>query len=156
MIVVDASVAVKWFVEEPGHDHAVALLACEEDLIAPDLLVAETLHALRKKVRGGEVTAEQFLAASRALPGFLDRFETVQGTSSRAAEQALALDHGYYDCVYLAIAEAQSGLLVTADERFATKAASAGYVASISSLAAWHEAAAAATTSRSPSNPLDG
>ncbi len=156
MIVVDASVAVKWFVDEPGHAQAVELLAAEDDLVAPELLLAETLRALRKKVRGGEMSREHFLAASRALPDFLDRFETTRDAAALAAEQALALDHGFYDCVYLAMAEAHDGLLVTADERFAAKAVSAGHAKRVSSLAAWHGTAASATSSRSPSNPLDG
>lgn len=154
MIVVDASVAVKWFVEEPGHDEVVGLLASSEDLVAPDLLIAETLHALRKKVRGGEMPAEQFIEASRALPEFVDRFETAQGASTRAAEHALALDHGYYDCVYLAIAEMHAALLVTADERFVSKAVAAGHASRIQSLVAWHDRAGPFTSS--PSNPLDG
>ena len=37
-VVVDASVAVKWLLEEPGSKAAAALLRGRRKLIAPDLL----------------------------------------------------------------------------------------------------------------------
>jgi predicted nucleic acid-binding protein len=40
MLVVDSSVAVKWFLEEPGDREAVALLRSGERLIAPELIIA--------------------------------------------------------------------------------------------------------------------
>ena len=43
--VVDASVAVKWLVEEPGSAEARELLAGEDSLLAPDLLVPEVCNA---------------------------------------------------------------------------------------------------------------
>ena len=44
MLVLDASVAVKWFVEEPGTAAALALLAEDESLIAPELVIAEVAN----------------------------------------------------------------------------------------------------------------
>ena len=48
-LIVDASVAVKWFVEEPDSDRARQLEFADEDLIAPDLALAEVGNALWKK-----------------------------------------------------------------------------------------------------------
>ena len=54
-LVVDASVAVKWFVDEAGADRAAALQG--ESVCAPDLIFAEVGNALwklqRKKVLSG-------------------------------------------------------------------------------------------------------
>ena len=50
-LVVDASVALKWFVDEDGSDRAVALLDGDEPLIAPDLVVAEVCNAAWKSLR---------------------------------------------------------------------------------------------------------
>ena len=44
-VVIDASVALKWFVEEQGTEQAAALLAGQDLLIAPDLIVAEVANA---------------------------------------------------------------------------------------------------------------
>jgi predicted nucleic acid-binding protein len=46
MLVVDASVAVKWLVEEPGTADAMDLLNGPDAVIAPDLVVAEALNAV--------------------------------------------------------------------------------------------------------------
>jgi len=44
-LVVDASVAIKWFVEEIWSDAARAVLGSGEPLIAPDLVVPEACNA---------------------------------------------------------------------------------------------------------------
>ena len=67
MIVVDASVAVKWFVAEVDHAAALEVLAASETLIAPDLIILETLNVLRRKSKRGEVTSEQLAAAGTSL-----------------------------------------------------------------------------------------
>ena len=40
-LIVDASVAIKWFIYEPGSEMARRLWRDEPDLLAPDLLVPE-------------------------------------------------------------------------------------------------------------------
>jgi predicted nucleic acid-binding protein len=56
VIVVDASVAVKWFVKEDGHEAALGLLA-HAHLSAPDLVFAETANVLWKKLRRNRLRA---------------------------------------------------------------------------------------------------
>ena len=53
--VVDASVALRWFVEAPGSAAAAQLLSGRERLIAPDLIVAEVANAAWKLARAGEI-----------------------------------------------------------------------------------------------------
>src|ERR1700681_5012841 len=57
--IVDASVVVKWFVPEIHTDAARRLLMLPHESFAPDLLFAETANTIWKKVRRGELTAEQ-------------------------------------------------------------------------------------------------
>ena len=57
--VVDASVAVKWFVDEAHSATARAVLASGQPLIAPDLIVPETCNTAWKKVRRGDISREQ-------------------------------------------------------------------------------------------------
>ena len=54
--VVDASVAVKWLVEEPGSDAATRVLEGEHELHAPQLLLYELDSVLCKWIRSGIIT----------------------------------------------------------------------------------------------------
>ena len=70
-LVVDASVAVKWFVKEEFSDEASALLESDAKLVAPGLLYAEVCNALWAMHRRGDIEAEDVrdaVAALRAAP----------------------------------------------------------------------------------------
>lgn len=56
-LVVDSSVAIKWFVSEDDSEDALKLRD-RHQLVAPDLLVAECVNAFWKMARRGELTAE--------------------------------------------------------------------------------------------------
>ncbi|OLP56168.1 hypothetical protein BJF92_20460 [Rhizobium rhizosphaerae] len=126
--VVDASVAVKWFVFEGDHKMAQALVAIDVALTAPDLIFAELANVLRRKVRGGLVTEDQ---AREALETMQTTFSAAVRSSDllqRAFELSAMLDHSVYDCLYLACADqAEDRILVTADDKFVAKAVSAGH-----------------------------
>lgn len=120
--VVDASVAVKWLVEEPHSKAANRLLESKERLVAPDFVLVEVGNVLWKKVRRGEVATEQSIAGVRALPSFFDDLAPSAPLMTRALAIAVELGHPVYDCPYLACAESADATLVTADDRFAAKA----------------------------------
>lgn len=115
--VVDASVAVKWFVEEVRSGAARTVLASGTPIIAPDLIIPETCNAAWKKVKRGDISREQGEAMVRALPAFFDRLVATVSLSVRALELAQRFDHPAYDCFYAALAESESALLVTDDEK---------------------------------------
>jgi predicted nucleic acid-binding protein len=115
-IVVDTSVAVKWFVKETGREQALRVLGAPERH-APDLIVAEVGNVAWKKAVLGEVTGEQarFICASlRHYFAVLHRSETL---IDYAIGVALRLRHPVYDCLYLACAERVGARLVTADDK---------------------------------------
>ncbi len=116
-LAVDASVACKWFVEEPGSADADKFLAGGDELVAPDLIVAEVCSAFWKKLRAGQITAAQAKAAMEELPGFFDDLVPCHRLGTRALAIAGALDYPVYDCFYLALAELNDVRLVTADAR---------------------------------------
>ena len=116
-LVVDASVACKWFVEEEGSVAAEKLLAGDENLLAPDLIVPEVCSAMWRKLRAGEMTAPQATAAMDGLPGLLDDLVPPHRCATRALAIASALDHPVYDCFYLALAKREDARVVTADAR---------------------------------------
>lgn len=64
-LVVDASVAVKWLIEEPASELADRLLDDDHDLLAPELLLAEVLNAAWRRQRQGDIDAAQYRAIVR-------------------------------------------------------------------------------------------
>lgn len=125
-LIVDASIAVKWFVHEDGHEEALALLDRPDDLEAPDLILAEAANAAWKKCRRGEIAHAQADAIATALPHYFSRLRPAEDLIARALDLALGLDHPVYDGLYLACAEAAGGTLVSADRRLTEAAEKAG------------------------------
>jgi len=115
--VVDASVAVKWFVDEARSAEARAVLASGQQIIAPDLIIPEICNTAWKKVRRGDISLEQGEAMVRALPLSFDRLVATAPLSERALELARRFDHPAYDCFYVALAESESAVLVTDDDK---------------------------------------
>ena len=133
-LIVDASVAIKWFIDEPGSDATRRLWLDEPDLLAPDLLVPEVSNAAWRKVRLGEShPAQAQQIADRLRRGVLALRPTAP-LASRALELALALDHPVYDCFYLALAEVEQVGLVTADRRLESRLRDTSWQATVRSL----------------------
>jgi len=116
-IVVDASVALKWVIDEPGSEAAVALRT--EDLIAPALWLAEAANALWRHAWIGEISeneaAVQFSELLKAPVTSL----AMEPYLERALQLAMEIGHPVYDCIYLALALQHQTYVVTADHRFA-------------------------------------
>lgn len=117
-IVVDASVALKWVLDEPGKEAADALL--DEELIAPALWLLEAANALWKRAQRGEITAEQARARLAELFNAPVTSTAIEDDLPAAADLADALGHPVYDCLYLAVALRENTYVVTADRRFHT------------------------------------
>ena len=116
-LVIDASVAIKWFVKENLHDEARRLLDGQDDLHAPDLLVVELANVAWKKTVRREIDARQARDIALAYLDGVPRLWSSADLVDRALQIALELGHPIYDCLYIACAEAVSGVLVTADGR---------------------------------------
>ena len=119
-LVVDASVAIKWYVPEPHSSKAVPLLDGRAQLLAPDLLTAELGNILWKKTRAGEITKEDAAGIAEA---FVSACPVTLWSSSLLLQGALniatALQRPIYDALYLALAVAQNCSFFTADARLA-------------------------------------
>ncbi len=116
-LVIDASVAFQWFVEEAGSAAAAALLALPDLLIAPDLIVAEVCNTGWKAVRAGTMLPDQHDDVASRLAAVIDEFVPLAPLARRAVAVSRALDHPVYDCFYLALSELRDATLVTADRR---------------------------------------
>jgi predicted nucleic acid-binding protein len=120
-LVIDASVAVKWVVEEDGTKEALTLLRGYK-LVAPDLLGAECANVLWKKVQRSELTPQQALLGARLLERADVELFPMRPLLEPATRIAVDLSHPAYDCMYLALAVAQELRFATADDQFVRKA----------------------------------
>lgn len=126
-LVVDTSVAIKWFVAEPLREEARALGRSGARLIAPDLVVLEVGNVIWTKVRMGQMLQAQAEFVAGVIPQYFASLVPSAEISITAFQIASDLDHPVYDCAYLAVAVRFSAVLVTADRRLLTKAASSPY-----------------------------
>ena len=113
--VVDASVAIKWFLPEPHDDCAARLRRTAGGLDAPDLLHAEVAGALWKRVRRrelGAAAAERIVDALARLPIESHPARLLAAAALRIARATGLTVHDY---LYLATALLTDGTLVTAD-----------------------------------------
>jgi predicted nucleic acid-binding protein len=119
-LVIDASIAVKWVVEENGTPQALRLRQ-RMKLIAPELLIAECANILWKKVQRGELSKDEALLAARLLQAAEIELLPTRILLEPATRIAIELDHPAYDCVYLALAVERDCRFVTADQRLLRK-----------------------------------
>jgi predicted nucleic acid-binding protein len=115
-MVVDASVAVKWFLAEDRSDAARDLLD-KEPLTAPGMIRLEVAHVLWSATRRGVILEADFRASSSVMDQLFAAAPATDELIAPASRLMRRLDHPVYDCLYIALAHRESVALVTADER---------------------------------------
>ncbi|HZL01238.1 MAG TPA: type II toxin-antitoxin system VapC family toxin [Caulobacteraceae bacterium] len=115
-IVIDASVALKWVLDEPGKEAADTLL--DEELIAPALWLIEVANALWRRSRQGQIRADEARTRLLELTNAPVTTYAIERDILAAADLAESLAHPVYDCLYLAMAIRERTFVVTADRRF--------------------------------------
>lgn len=114
--IVDASVVLKWLVEEDDSAQVAELMRLP--LRAPDLLIPECMNALWKKVERQELHQDEALAAAEVLKKSTIALEPALPLAGEILSLSLRLSHPAHDCTYLALALRTETVFVTADERF--------------------------------------
>ena len=124
LLVVDASVATKWYLQEELSKEAERVIEAgargEARLLAPVLLAAELGNVLWQRYRREELSAEEIRdiwAAFEATPLTLVEIEQLMPA---ALEVAVGYGCTVYDALYVALTEAYTAdgaSLVTADRR---------------------------------------
>jgi predicted nucleic acid-binding protein len=123
MIVVDASIAAKWYLYEPGSAEAASLLTSASLLIAPALIRVEVSGAILRRYCEGKLSQERASEAcdlwEADIAGGALRLVPDETLMAPARAIALRLRHPIQDCLYLAAAvKAGPSRLVTADAAF--------------------------------------
>jgi predicted nucleic acid-binding protein len=120
-IVIDTSVAAKWFLDEPHSAEALDILkkvlADELSLIAPDHIYAEIGNTLWKRTNAGTIAVTD---AQDFISDFLRIKITLVSTAdllSDAYHLAITYKRSVYDSLYLALNQREQCQFVTADEK---------------------------------------
>lgn len=124
--VIDANIACAWYLESPVSQAASKLLDAQETMIAPDLMIPEVANSLWRLVISGRITDTQARLVIDRVAGDFQEIVPTAALRQAALELAFQLQHPAYDCFYLVLADRRNAHLITADARFARKAAKAG------------------------------
>jgi len=129
-LVVDASVAIKWFTGEENTDLALKLRDAyfrdEVSLIAPDLILYEILNALRYKKGVASDSLREWIRDIIDMQ--MDFFTPNSEILEKAVESSTRWDVTLYDACYLALAELTGTKMLTADEKLYKKVKESGRV----------------------------
>ena len=140
--VVDASVAVKWFVREEHSDEARELAESGAQLIAPRFICLEVAGALAKKARRKLIQLSHLEDYLSALPTFFDELIDDEDLVRSAISLAVELDHPLYDCLYIEAAKRRQAIAVTSDLRLLGKVKLGRYRNEVIALSDWKAALA--------------
>jgi predicted nucleic acid-binding protein len=137
-LVLDTSVIIKWFRQgEILAEQAMALrnayLGGQVSIAVPDLLAYELTNVLRFKM---DLSTEQVCVAVQSLFDLrLDWHLPSSAVTRRAVQVARECDITVYDASFVALAESNGGVLVTADRRLVERLASPPHVRFLGDLA---------------------
>jgi len=117
--VIDASVAIKWAFIENYCLEAIRYMDDRLQRMSPDIILHECNAAIQKKVWRNEISAEigwqGYELIFQGKP--IQLFDT-KSLIRPAYHLAVELNHAVYDCYYLALAQQQNAVVVTADRKF--------------------------------------
>lgn len=127
IIVVDCSVAVKWFLPEPLSEAAVKIKASSNHLHVPDFFHLEFGSAVLKKARRNEISISQAAEMIRDIRTLPIQRHLDESLFPSAFQLASRTRTSLYDSMYLALAIGLTGRVVTADRRLLRSIAGTEY-----------------------------
>jgi len=115
-LVADASVGLKWVLQEPDSHLAEALLAAEPDLLVPDFWLGEATNVLWLQVRRKRLTPDEARNGLALLRAAVEPISTAGlNLHDVALDIGLAINHSTCDTLYFAFAIAMgaTGVVVS-------------------------------------------
>ncbi|RJQ20811.1 MAG: PIN domain-containing protein [Nitrospiraceae bacterium] len=113
--VIDASVAIKWYLPEEHSIHAARLPLLAVSLHCPDLLFAETGNILWKYVLRSECTHGKAVTILSELQALSIKVWDTSQLAVEAFDIACRTKRSFYDTLYVALAVKNDCRMVTAD-----------------------------------------
>lgn len=130
MIVLDASVALKWFADEEQSEAALRWLDAVQqkpaDFVVPEIFFSECFAVLCRMREASLETVQEALTLLESLG--MARVAHGHELLQIAAKHALRWRLSGYDAIYVALASLTGGVWVTADERAARLVKTSGLV----------------------------
>jgi predicted nucleic acid-binding protein len=119
--VLDASAALRCVLPGPLMPQAIRLrddyVHKVHDLLAPDVFPAEIASALTKAERQKIIHVGQAVPLFNRIARAWPAFQAYLPLTSRALDISSQTRSGFYDCLYVALAEREGCEMVTADDR---------------------------------------
>jgi len=117
-IVVDASVVVKWFVDEDGSEEALTIrkkyVEAEAEVLAPELILFEALNTLRYK---GLFTEPEIKRIAESLDAYAFNLHSLRGEyAGQAIEVSFENNITIYDSSYVSLAVREGAQMYTGDQ----------------------------------------
>lgn len=121
-VVIDASVVLKWYLEDEEHSlKAVGLLeryvSDDLDIIAPSLLEYEVINGLIIEQKRGRIDEKKIVTA---IDGFMNleiKFKSLSSLYLKVLRFCNIYKCSAYDAAYLAVADSEDISMFTADEK---------------------------------------
>ncbi|MFM9905708.1 MAG: type II toxin-antitoxin system VapC family toxin [Pyrinomonadaceae bacterium] len=117
IVVVDASVIIKWYVEEIHDAEAELLLEGNFEIHCPELVISELGNIIWKKTRRGEISDEKALRIAAALLEQDITFHPQKSLLTSSLVGAISTAQTVYDWTYLSLAISLCCKFITADSR---------------------------------------
>lgn len=118
LYVVDATVAVKWFLPETHSEHAHRWLQPDLRLTAPEVLIDQVGLVLCRRNRQGILDAETSQRVIRNLTRLPIDWVSDADLAPAALEVSATTTRAYAESLYLALAIRSETQVVTADQRW--------------------------------------
>jgi predicted nucleic acid-binding protein len=117
VIVIDASVLVKFILKEEGWNKIADFL--KAGTISVDLVIKETVNAIWKRVMRKEISLEETKSMFEAMKEILNKAVIIENEMDyidEAFEISIKQNITVYDSLYIALAKKKKLELLTADE----------------------------------------